>query len=236
MLYETWADGALPRGSTLRVTSMNPFGLSDEIVKHELLSRLSVLRSIGLVAAIGESQQDFAVRLAQSQRRSNRLHPRSFEHFLHILTSRAAARKHEGDFASAAFYWSKARDQIWQACKQKGPILSNSVPWPQQYVMIAYSQARALLECKVYKRAHTVIESTISKWKTYPIFYIPNDQKAVMCCLRAELDEHHGGLLKLRNALFWFQETLRHNPEHPTAEEAIERLKKKIYFADSSNW
>lgn len=150
------------------------------------------------------------------------------------MEARAEANELEGNFASAAFYWSKLQDFVTNF----GRDVPDWFPWGEQLdqkkAELGHSHARALFKCGRYQQAHGVIKHAMREWE----WYVPTGdfEIAKMCCLRAELDELHGSLLKLKGALFWFQETLSFDPEHPSVEQAIQRLKKKIYFADSSNW
>ncbi|KAK4697585.1 hypothetical protein P7C71_g515, partial [Lecanoromycetidae sp. Uapishka_2] len=167
---------------------------------------------------------------------TKRICVRDFTDFVEILEEKGKAKYNEGDFLSASFYFRKASENMDRGSASPQHLLQQPVNYHEIGVRLEYFEAKALLKAKKYSEAQDAITNLARRWGPIPIPNIPDDLRADVFFLTAELYEFHGSLPTLESALYWLQETLDFNSEHPTVKEDIKRVKKKIHIADSSNW
>lgn len=157
--------------------------------------------------------------------------------FFQTLGGIGDAKYAAGNYTSAAFYHRKLEEAISQGLLHYAVRLRMT---RSQYIChilkCKHKQAKALTKARHYRTAHETIKAAISIWQGEPVPKVSHTIIAEMCCLRARLDEVHGSLLKLRNAVFWFEEALRLDPNRCALRDDIERLEKEIFILDSSNW
>ena len=114
-------------------------------------------------------------------------------------------------------------------------MISRSVFYLEQVLILGRSQARALKDARYYRQAHEVVKHAIEYAKKYTTLIDIPRHRAYLYITGAELDELHGSVIKLENAVFWYSEALRYDPDNATAKEGLERTKKTLYFRDSRN-
>lgn len=220
--------------TSLTVIILNNFGESDDEHSREVLKPMSMLRGFRKIKASKNLEEKSYKDLLGPT--VNPLWVCDFMGFIDLLKRKGRAKSNEKNFSSAAFYFARACQIVRMGTALNPQFLQQPVNFKEIIANLAYLEAEALMKAKKYARAHQTTILILSYWKTSSAHGLSDSFKADVCHLRAELDELHGSLVKLKNALFWFQETLRLNPAHPTVKKAIKRLEKKIYFADTANW
>ena len=206
VICELWMKENILIGATW-INAINPFDLPDKIIQNQFLRPLNLIIISGWFGIKYNGQA---------------------EHLL-VLTSgvfRTHAKSEAGDYASSAFYFGRTKGAIIQGLSHNHQMISRSVLYLEQVLILGRSQARALKDARYYRQAHEMVKHAIEYAKKHTTLTHFPRHRAYLYITRAELDELHGSVIKLENAVFWYSEALRYDADNATAKEALNGLRR----------
>lgn len=112
--------------------------------------------------------------------------------YIEIVKFRAHANSEARDYVSSAFYFGRTKGAIIQGLSHNHQMISRSVFYLEQVLIVGRSQARVLKDARCYRQTHEVVKHAIEYARKYiTLTHFPS-HKAYLYITRAELDKLHG--------------------------------------------